>query len=83
MHKEFSFLEKRYGNPLVYLFETNLKLSCIIAIPSWNWSFCIEYAFPYDVVRGEMVKALSVPMFLDDAEVFADQLYEFILNDMK
>lgn len=35
---EFEAL-KECGSPTVYFCEHAMKHSCLIAIPSWNWSF--------------------------------------------
>lgn len=78
---EFEVL-KQCGSPTVYFCEHEMKHSCLIAIPSWNWSFLMDYAIDFKNEKPLLMKSLEkhVPYHL--VENVADALYDFALSEI-
>ncbi|EPC8422632.1 TPA: hypothetical protein QCN73_004711 [Bacillus wiedmannii] len=78
---EFEAL-KEYGSPTVCFCEHEMKHSCLIAIPFWNWSFLLDYAIDFKDEKPMLMKALEnhVPYHL--VENVADALYDFALSEL-
>ncbi|PEQ52410.1 YueH family protein [Bacillus cereus] len=78
---EFEAL-KECGSPTVYFCEHEMKNSCLIAIPSWNWSFLMDYAIDFKDEKPMLMKALEkhVPYHL--VENVVDALYDFALSEI-
>ncbi|AWC31025.1 YueH family protein [Bacillus cytotoxicus] len=73
---------KEYGSPTVYFCEHEMKHSCLIAIPRWNWSFLMDYAIDFKDEKPMLMEALeqhiSEPA---DIENVANVIYDFALAD--
>ncbi|SPT78717.1 Uncharacterised protein [Bacillus cereus] len=78
---EFEALQQ-CGSPTVYFCEHEMKHSCLIAVPSWNWSFLLDYAIDFKDEKPMLMKALEkhVPYHL--VENVADALYDFALSEI-
>ncbi|WIY59012.1 YueH family protein [Bacillus arachidis] len=77
---EFEAL-KSYGSPTVYFCEHEMKHSCLIAIPSWNWSFLIDYAMDFKEERPLLIQTLSKHVSDQDAESITDAFYNFVFSE--
>ncbi|MEK4678229.1 hypothetical protein [Bacillus sp. FSL K6-2944] len=77
---EFEVLQ-RYGSPTVYFCEHNMKHSCLIALPSLNWSFLMDYAIDFNGEKPMLIKALSTFVSEHDLENIADVFYDFVFNE--
>ncbi|MBJ8024758.1 MULTISPECIES: YueH family protein [Bacillus] len=78
---EFEAL-KNYDSPTVYFCEHDMKHSCLIAIPSFNWSFLVDYKINFKDERPMLIKALSKCVSDYDAESIADVLYDFVFSEL-
>lgn len=77
---EFEAL-KSYDSPTVYFCEHDMKHSCLIAIPSFNWSFLMDYKIDFKDERPMLIKALSKCVSDYDAESIADVLYDYVFSE--
>lgn len=77
---EFEAL-KSYESPTVYFCEHDMKHSCLIAIPSLNWSFLMDYKINFKDERPMLIKALSKCVSEYDAENVADVFYDFVFSE--
>lgn len=75
----FEVLES-YGDPTVYFYEINN--SCLIAIPSWNWSFLIDHAIDFKDQKPMLVKALEKYVSIHHVENATDVFYDFIFSEL-
>ncbi|HDR7203811.1 TPA: hypothetical protein QCW56_002362 [Bacillus cereus] len=78
---EFEAL-KECGSPTVYFCEHEMKNSCLIAIPSWNWSFLMDYAIDFKDEKPMLMKSLEkhVPYHL--VENVADAFYDYMFSEL-
>ncbi|TPG93499.1 hypothetical protein EEL32_00115 (plasmid) [Brevibacillus laterosporus] len=82
--KNFKFLDtQKFGNPAVYFSDNIMKSSCLVAIPSWNWSYLIDYGIDFKVSLEQMSESLKGHMFDHESEEFSNILYQYTLNEMK
>lgn len=77
---EFEAL-KSYESPTVYFCEHDMKHSCLIAIPSLNWSFLMDYKINFKDERPMLIKDLSKCVSEYDAENVADVLYDYVFSE--
>ncbi|MFC7395558.1 YueH family protein [Scopulibacillus cellulosilyticus] len=77
-YKEFDL---RGDSALVYFCENDLKDSCIVAIPRWNWSFFMDYNISLEDEKPMLINTLTQKLNHQDAEDLADKLYNFIFNN--
>ncbi|WJE55408.1 YueH family protein (plasmid) [Bacillus cereus] len=75
---KFEVLE-RYNSPEVYFYD--LKHGCLIAIPSWNWSFLMNYAMDFKDERPLLIQTLSKYISNDDVENVTDTFYDFVFSE--
>ncbi|HFK1767219.1 TPA: YueH family protein [Bacillus mobilis] len=75
----FEILEN-YGSPTVYFCEHEMKHSCLVAIPSWNWSFLIDYAIDFQDEKPQLMKALEKHVSQYNLENTADVFYDFVFS---
>ncbi|MGH0758497.1 hypothetical protein BW897_31005 [Bacillus cereus] len=73
---------KNYESPSVYFCEHAMKHSCLIAIPSWNWSFLMDYTIDFKDEKPMLMKALEKYVSYDLVENVADVFYDFVLSEM-
>jgi hypothetical protein len=73
---EFEAL-KEYGSPTVYFCEHEMKHSCLIAIPSWNWSFLMDYTINFKDEKPMLMKALEKYVSYHLTENVADVFYDY------
>lgn len=52
----FEVLES-YGSPTVYFCEYDIEQSCLVVIPSWNWSFLMDYAADFKDEKTLLMEA--------------------------
>lgn len=78
----FEVLEN-YGSPTVYFCEHEMKHSCLVAVPSWNWSFLVDYAIDFKDEKPQLMKSLEnyVPHYCLEQTV--DAFYDFIFSNRK
>lgn len=77
---EFEVL-KNCESPTVYFCEHDMKHSCLVAIPSWNWSFLIDYAIDFKDEKPLLMKALENHVSYHHVENVADAFYAFALSE--
>ncbi|EPC8422621.1 YueH family protein [Bacillus wiedmannii] len=77
---EFEAL-KEYGSPTVYFCEHEMKHSCLIAIPSWNWSFLMDYTTNFKDEKPMLMKALEKYVSYHLAENVADVFYDYVFSE--
>ncbi|EOQ01550.1 hypothetical protein KOY_05283 [Bacillus cereus VDM021] len=75
---EFEVL-KHHKSPQVAFYDMNH--SCLIAIPSWNWSFLMDYAMDFKEERPLLIQALSKHVSDHDAESITDAFYNFVFSE--
>ncbi|KIQ87409.1 hypothetical protein RW25_15785 [Bacillus sp. L_1B0_8] len=68
------------GSPTVYFCEHEMRHSCLIAIPSWNWSFLMDYTIDFKDEKPKLMKALEEYVSYHLVENVADALYDFALS---
>ncbi|PEF75628.1 hypothetical protein CON94_08925 [Bacillus pseudomycoides] len=73
---------KNYEAPSVYFCEHAMKHSCLIAIPSWNWSFLMDYTIDFKDEKPMLMKALEKYVSYDLVENVADAFYDFALSEI-
>lgn len=73
---------KNYESPSVYFCEHAMKHSCLIAIPSWNWSFLMDYTIDFKDEKPMLMKALEKYVSYDLVENVADVFYDFVLSEI-
>ncbi|PGC53824.1 YueH family protein [Bacillus pseudomycoides] len=78
---EFEVL-KSYGSPNVYFCEHEMKHSCLIAIPSWNWSFLMDYAIDFKDERPKLMKSLEKYIPCHHVENLVDAFYDFVFSEL-
>ncbi|MGQ7871542.1 hypothetical protein [Bacillus sp. 1A] len=78
---EFEAL-KEHGSPTVCFCEHEMKHSCLIAIPSWNWSFLMNYAIDFKDEKPMLMKALEKYVSYHLVENVADVFYDFVLSEL-
>ncbi|CKE53207.1 YueH family protein [Bacillus paranthracis] len=76
---EFEIL-KSYESPTVYFCEHEMKNSCLIAIPSWNWSFLIDYTINFIDEKPRLMKALEKYVSYHLVENVADAFYDYAFS---
>lgn len=77
---EFEALNK-YGSPTVYFCEHEMKHSCLVAVPSFNWSFLMDFKIDFKDERPFLIQALTKCVSDHDAENVADVFYDFALSE--
>ncbi|MGR5897432.1 YueH family protein [Bacillus cereus] len=77
---EFEVL-KSYGSPNVYFCGHEMKHSCLIAIPSWNWSFLMDYTINFEDEKPMLMKALEKYVSYDLVENVADAFYDYVFSE--
>lgn len=78
---EFEVLQQ-CGSPTVYFCEHEMRHSCLIAIPSWNWSFLIDYTTDFKDEKSKLMKALEKYVSYHLVENVADALYDFAFSEI-
>ncbi|HDR8111009.1 MULTISPECIES: YueH family protein [Bacillus] len=78
---EFEAL-KECGSPTVYFCEHEMKNSCLIAIPSWNWSFLMDYAIDFKDEKPILMKALEKYVSYHLVENVADAFYDYVFSEL-
>lgn len=74
-----SFEEIGNGGELVYFSHTENFI--ITSIPKWNWSYMWNLEIKDDKqMIEECTKALSVPMFSDDAKKLTERIYRHLMG---
>lgn len=76
---EFEVL-KQCGLPMVYFCEHEMKHSCLIAIPSWNWSFLMDYTINFIDEKPLLMKALEKYVSYHLLENVADAFYDYVFS---
>ena len=76
---EFEIL-KSYESPTVYFCEHEMKNSCLIAIPSWNWSFLIDSTINFIDEKPRLMKALEKYVSYHLVENVADAFYDYAFS---
>ncbi|MDA2385630.1 hypothetical protein PDN41_28840 [Bacillus cereus] len=76
---EFEVL-KQCGSPTVYFCEHEMKHSCLIAIPSWNWSFLMDYTINFIGEKPMLMKALEKYVSYHLVENVADAFYDYVFS---
>ncbi|MGF9816253.1 YueH family protein [Bacillus toyonensis] len=71
---------KNYESPSVYFCEHTMKHSCLIAIPSWNWSFLMDYTIDFKDEKPMLMKALEKYVSYDLVENVADAFYDYVFS---
>ncbi|HDX9577675.1 TPA: hypothetical protein ROX88_001172 [Bacillus pseudomycoides] len=77
---EFEVL-KSYDSPTVYFCEHDMEHSCLVAIPSWNWSFLIDYAIDFKDEKPMLIKSLENHISYHHVENVVDVFYDFALSE--
>lgn len=72
---------KNYESPSVYSCEHAMKHSCLIAIPSWNWSFLMDYTIDFKDEKPMLMKALEKYVSYDLVENVADAFYDYVFSE--
>lgn len=72
---------KNYESPCVYFCEHAMKHSCLIAIPSWNWSFLMDYTIDFKDEKPMLMKALEKYVSYDLVENVADAFYDYVFSE--
>ncbi|MCU4733597.1 YueH family protein [Bacillus cereus] len=72
---------KNYESPSVYFCEHAMKHSCLIAIPSWNWSFLMDYTIDFKDEKPMLIKALEKYVSYDLVENVADAFYDYAFSE--
>ncbi|HDR7700696.1 Uncharacterized protein BC141101_05590 [Bacillus toyonensis] len=72
---------KNYESPSVYFCEHAMKHSCLIAIPSWNWSFLMDYTIDFKDEKPMLMKALEKYVSYDLVENVADAFYDYVFSE--
>ncbi|PEF99477.1 YueH family protein [Bacillus toyonensis] len=72
---------KNYETPSVYFCEHAMKHSCLIAIPSWNWSFLMDYTIDFKDEKPMLMKALEKYVSYDLVENVADAFYDYVFSE--
>lgn len=75
---EFEVLA-RFNSPDVYF--NDLKHGCLVVIPSWNWSFLMDYAMDFKEERPLLIQTLSKHVSDQDAESITDAFYNFVFSE--
>ncbi|HDR4393701.1 MULTISPECIES: YueH family protein [Bacillus cereus group] len=75
----FEVLEN-YGSPTVYFCEHEMKHSCLVAIPSWNWSFLMDYSIHFKDEKPQLMKALEKHISQYNLENTVDAFYDFVFS---
>ncbi|KXY50024.1 hypothetical protein AT278_21060 [Bacillus cereus] len=78
---EFEAL-KQCGSPMVYFCEHEMKHSCLIAIPSWNWSFLMDYAIDFKDEKPMLMKSLEKHVSYHLVENVADAFYDYVFSEL-
>ncbi|UUN20218.1 YueH family protein (plasmid) [Bacillus cereus] len=78
---EFEAL-KECGSPTVYFCEHEMKNSCLIAIPSWNWSFLMDYTIDFKDEKPMLMKALEKYVSYHLVENVADVFYDYVFSEL-
>lgn len=78
---EFEAL-KECGSPTVYFCEHEMENSCLIAIPSWNWSFLMDYAIDFKDEKPILMKALEKYVSYHLVENVADAFYDYVFSEL-
>ena len=78
---EFEAL-KKCVSPTVYFCEHEMKNCCLIAIPSWNWSFLMDYTIDFKDEKPMLMKALEKRVSYHLVENVADVFYDFALSEI-
>ncbi|OUC01064.1 MULTISPECIES: YueH family protein [Bacillus cereus group] len=78
---EFEVLQQ-CGSPTVYFCEHEMRHSCLIAIPSWNWSFLMDFAIDFKDEKPMLMKTLEKHIPYQLVENVADALYDFALSEI-
>ncbi|WIG25108.1 YueH family protein [Bacillus toyonensis] len=73
---------KNYESPSVYFCEHAMKHSCLIAIPSWNWSFLMDYTIDFKDEKPMLMKALEKYVSYDLVENVADAFYDYVFSEL-
>ncbi|MHB0802875.1 YueH family protein [Bacillus thuringiensis] len=71
---------KNYESPSVYFCEHTMKHSCLIAIPSWNWSFLMDYTIDFKDEKPMLMKALEKYVSYNLVENVADAFYDYVFS---
>ncbi|MDA2463911.1 YueH family protein [Bacillus cereus] len=77
---EFEAL-KECGSPTVYFCEHEMKNTCLIAIPSWNWSLLMDYTIDFKDEKPMLMKALENYVSYDLVENVADAFYDYVFSE--
>lgn len=68
----------KYGSVSIYF--THTENYTLMSIPAWNWSFMWDFSgYTDDQLKEECIKALSVPMFDQDAEKATERIVKYLL----
>lgn len=68
------------GNDVTVYFSDTEDYS-LINIPAWNWCYLWEVSKDEALAKEECIKALSIPMFEDDAIQLTQRIYEYLLRN--
>lgn len=79
-HTRFKEL-KKYGSPVVYFCEHEMKHSCIVAIPAFSWSFLIDYAINDTDEKPILAQSLTRCFSENGVEAITDAFYEYWLKE--
>ncbi|PGA17907.1 MULTISPECIES: YueH family protein [Bacillus cereus group] len=73
---------KECGLPTVYFCEHEMKNSCLIAIPSWDWSFLMDYTIDFKDEKPMLMKALEKCVSYLLVKDVVDVFYDFALSEI-
>ena len=75
------FTSGSYGDVSAYFVHTDHYV--LISIPTWNWSFMWDFeGFDDEQLKEKCIKALSVPMFSEDAAEATERIHQYLLTGM-
>ncbi|MED4037042.1 hypothetical protein [Niallia taxi] len=73
-----AFNEFRNNGCIAYFMNT--EHYSLISIPNWNWSYMWDFNKDDITAKEECIKALSEPMFLDDAIEITERFFQYLLR---
>lgn len=72
---------KEVGNNGVLVYFSKTENYVIISIPAWNWCYLWDYSLSDEQLKQGCIKALSDPLFPENAEQLTERFYEYLLEN--